>query len=90
MDNLRILAKDQSTTQLVAQKGGLETVLKILKTQDFDTELVQKALSLLKEMIANEEILASAFEHDTLSVLNNIISAQKKEPKVLETVKLSF
>jgi len=90
LNNLKHLCKDSNTTQLVAQKGGFDIVSKILTSQDFDTELVQKALYLLSEMLATEEMKTSALEHDTLSVLNNLLSAQKKSPQVLETVKIKF
>ena len=90
LNNLKHLCKDSNTTQLVGQKGGLDIVIKILTSQDFDTELVQKALDLLNEMLGSEEMTNFALEHDTLSVLNNLLSAQKKFPQVLQTVILLF
>ena len=85
-DNLKHFAKDQTCAQLVAQKGGLDMTLKILTTQDFDTELIQKSLSLLNGMLDSQEIITAALEADTLSILNNLISTQRKSPEVLSAV----
>lgn len=87
-DNLQHFAKDQTCTQLVAQKGGLDMTLKILTTQDFDTELIQKSLDLLNNMLESPETITAALEADTLSILNNLISTQRKSPQVLTTVLL--
>ena len=76
LNNFKNLCKDTNTTQLVAQKGGLDIVIKILTSQDFDTELVQKALDLLNQMLESEDIKNLAFEHETLRVLYNLLSAQ--------------
>lgn len=55
IESLGNLIKTKEHAQKVAQKDGLEAVLRILKSQDFSTELMEKCVKILSDLVAVQE-----------------------------------
>lgn len=78
--------KDARISQQLTQRGAIDMVLRILTTQDYDTDLVLKALNLFDEIVVGEEAISMTLDSDIVGILNGLLVTQRTAPEVIDTV----
>lgn len=88
LDNLKLFKKDAKCSQQLSQRGAIDMILRILTTQDYDTDLVLKALNLFDEIIVGEEAINATLDSEIVGILNGLLTTQRTAPEVLDTVNI--
>ena len=87
IDAIGNFIKTPQHAEVVAKDKGMETVLKVLKSQDFNPKLAFKSERVLLDMLAHEGNIDNFLHSEGCPIVNNLLTAQTKDANIVKNVR---